>query len=70
MKAVRFMEGFMIGGLLGAAMALLLSPSSGVALRDQIQSEVERVRSDVNRAAAERRAEMERQLAALRAPKS
>jgi gas vesicle protein len=70
MKTLRFLEGFLIGGLLGVATALLLSPSSGDQLRKQIQDEAERVRSEVNRAASERRSELEQQLAALRAPRA
>ena len=66
MKTVRFLEGFIFGSLLGAAVALLFSPSSGEELRGQIQGEVERIRLEVEKAASERRAELESQLSALR----
>jgi len=68
MSFSRFLEGFIIGGVIGAAMALLLAPSSGEEIRDQIQSEAEKLRAEVGKAASDRRAELEEQLAALRAP--
>lgn len=70
MKMIRFIEGFVLGSLLGAAAALLLSPASGEQLRSQIQSEVNRISEEVNKAAMQRRAELEEQLAALRSPRS
>jgi len=70
MKIVRFIEGFVVGSLVGAAVALLASPSSGGELRARIQSEVKRVQDEVNKAAVERRAELENQLNQMRAPRS
>ncbi len=69
MKVVRFLEGFMIGGLVGAAVATLFAPASGGELRGRMQGEAERVRAEVNQAAATRRMELEQQLAALRSGK-
>jgi len=69
MKIVRFIEGFVVGGLLGAAVALLASPSSGEELRSRLQSEVKRVQDEVSQAAVERRAELENQLNQMRAPR-
>ena len=68
MSFSRFLEGFIIGGVTGAAVALLLAPSSGEEIRGQIQSEAEKLRAEVGKAASDRRAELEEQLAALRAP--
>jgi len=70
MKTIRFLEGFILGGLVGAAMALLVSPSSGEDLRSRIQAEAERIRTEVNKAASDRRVELEQQLSTLRSPRS
>jgi gas vesicle protein len=69
MRFVRFLEGFLLGGLAGAVAAILLAPASGEDLRLKIQHEVERVRGEVQAAAVERRAELEEQLSALRTPR-
>jgi gas vesicle protein len=68
-SATRFLEGFILGGLVGVAVALLFTPASGEELRGQMQNEVARIRSEVTRAAGARRAELEDQLAAMRAPR-
>lgn len=57
-RTINFLLGAIIGGILGAIIAILLAPTSG----DQL-------RSEIAKAAADRRAELESQLAALRAPK-
>ena len=63
-----FLVGAVMGGLVGATVALLLAPSSGTDLRTQMQERSERLREEIRKAAADRRAELEEQLAALRAP--
>jgi gas vesicle protein len=68
-SATRFLEGFILGGLVGVAVALLFAPASGEELRGQMQNEVARIRSEVTQAAGVRRAELEDQLAAMRAPR-
>ena len=65
-----FLIGAIIGGTLGAIAAILLAPSSGENLRSNLSVRADRIRSDVVSAATERRAELERQLATLRAPKT
>jgi gas vesicle protein len=67
-KTTNFLEGFILGGLVGVVVALMFAPSSGNELINQIQGELERIRGEVSRAAAERRSELEQQLAALRTP--
>lgn len=68
-RAFSFMKGIMWGGLVGAAVGLLLAPSSGDRLQSQLRERAETIQEEVNRAAAARRAELEQQLATLRGPK-
>ena len=68
-RTINFLVGAAIGSLIGATIAILLAPSSGEELRVEIGGRADRVRSEVAKAAADRRAELENQLAALRAPK-
>jgi gas vesicle protein len=67
-RALSFLSGAFIGGFIGATLAILLAPSSGEELRAEIGARKDRIQSEVAQASAERRAELERQLAALRAP--
>jgi gas vesicle protein len=63
-----FILGALLGGLVGAIAALLLAPSSGQEFRSDIMTRADQIRSEVSQAAAARRADLERQLAELRAP--
>lgn len=65
-RVFSFVRGALMGGLVGAAAALLLAPASGEELRNRIESRVEEVRSEMEQAAEVRRAELEAQLADLR----
>jgi gas vesicle protein len=65
---IRFMEGFLLGALIGVVVAILLTPFSGDELRLRMREEADRIQGEVKRAASERRAELEEQLAALRSP--
>jgi len=67
-KLLSFLSGALVGALVGATLALLFTPSSGENLRDQLEDRVNRIRADIKQAAAVRRAELEEQLAKLRAP--
>ncbi len=67
-RALNFILGATIGGLIGATVAILLAPSSGEDLRAEINLRTNQIRTEVSQAAADRRAELERQLAALKAP--
>ncbi len=67
-RALNFLLGAAIGGFIGATVAILMAPSSGEELRTEISMRTDRIRSEVTQAAADRRAELESQLAALRAP--
>ena len=68
-KFISFISGALAGALVGAIAAILFTPSSGEDLRFQLQERVSQLQDTVKSAAAERRAELEEQLAALRAPK-
>jgi len=67
-RALNFLLGATIGGIIGATAAILLAPYSGDELRAEISIRKDQIRSEVSQAAADRRAELERQLAALKAP--
>ena len=63
---INFLSGLILGGLVGATLAILLAPESGEELRGEIRERVESIQAEVNRAASERRAELEKELAGLR----
>lgn len=68
-RILSFMMGAIIGGFIGATVGIFLAPASGEEMRSSIASRAEKIRTDVSEAAAQRRAELENQLAALRSPK-
>jgi gas vesicle protein len=67
-KIFSFLTGAVIGALIGATIAILMAPSSGVELRGQIQERSIQLRDEIKQVADERRAELERELETLRAP--
>lgn len=69
-RFVSLLAGFLTGAVVGATLAILFAPSSGQELQAQIQDRYYGLRDEVTEAAAQRRAELEEQLAALRAPKT
>jgi len=66
-RIANFIIGLLLGGMVGSALALLLTPVSGESLRNQMRETVIEVQEEVRQAANARRAELEKQLAALRA---
>lgn len=68
-KIFGFMLGAMTGGVLGAAAVLLLTPVSGNQMREQIIGRVRLVQKEILDARDQKRAELEGQLQALRAPR-
>jgi gas vesicle protein len=64
-----FLLGGIAGGLVGAALALLLAPASGAETRNLLQTRAASFRDEVQSAAASRRIELEQQLAQLRSPR-
>lgn len=67
MKSIwNFVTGFVLGAAVGAVAALILAPESGDELRREIRGEIDDILSEGRRAANERRAQLEEQLAQLR----
>lgn len=69
-KIFGFILGAFTGGLLGAAAALLLTPVTGDELRQEVFDRVNLVQKELADARDQKRAELESQLQALRAPKA
>jgi gas vesicle protein len=69
-KIFGFMLGAITGGLLGAAAAILLTPVSGYDMRLQINSRLQLMQKEILDVRNQKRAELESQLQALRAPKA
>jgi len=67
-QVFNFFVGVLVGGLVGATVAILLAPVSGEEVRTQLQERSIRLKDDIKAVAETRRAELERELSALRAP--
>jgi gas vesicle protein len=67
-QVLNFFIGAISGALVGATLAILLTPVSGENLRFQIQERSIQLKDEIKSVAEERRAELERELAALREP--
>lgn len=65
-KVSAFLSGVILGGLLGSLLALLLTPVPGKTLRQQAMNYFDHITSEVRRASAERRSELEGELQKLR----
>ncbi len=68
-KAMAFIFGAVLGGVLGGITALMLAPYSGEELRTVIQKEVDNIQIEIKEAAQKKRAELEEQLDELIHPK-
>ena len=68
-KAMAFIFGAVLGGVLGGITALMLAPYSGEELRTVIQKEVDNIQVEIKEAAQKKRAELEEQLDELIHPK-
>jgi gas vesicle protein len=67
---INFLVGALMGALVGATVAVLLAPSSGDELRQQIRERGLAFRDEIAEAASARRIELEKQLKSLRQPVS
>jgi gas vesicle protein len=65
-----FVGGAVCGAVIGASLALLLTPASGDALRDGVKIRVEEAKTAGQLAANQRRRELEAQLAEMTSPSS
>jgi|YelNatPaOPRAMG01_1025707.scaffolds.fasta_scaffold00081_1 gas vesicle protein len=65
-RAFSFLAGLLTGALVGSVLALLLTPSSGETLRANMRNTLEGLQQEIRQAAQTRRAELQRQLDALR----
>lgn len=64
-KILAFAAGAMCGAIVGAVAALLLAPLSGGEVRKQARQRLDEIVEEGKKAAAERRAELEKQLREL-----
>ena len=60
---IDFLGGFLLGAAIGGVVGLLLAPQSGSELQQQFRERAELVIEEGQRAAADRRAELEAQFA-------
>jgi len=70
MRTSDFLTGLIVGGLLGAAAALLYTPAPGRTLRAQARDYIDNVRQEVRQASVTRRVELEQELATLKTPRT
>ncbi len=63
-----FAGGVLCGAMIGAAVVLLLTPSSGDAVRDDAKQRFDDMLSEAKRASEQRRRELEAQLAQMTSP--
>ncbi len=69
-RALSFLAGALSGALVGGTLMVLFTPAPGKTIRSDLQNRVQTLRDEMQGAASARRAEMEAQLARLRAPQS
>jgi gas vesicle protein len=62
--------GAIVGGLIGGSLGLLFAPASGEQTRKNIQGYFQNLQEEINRAADEKRTELEEQLRSLRSGSS
>jgi gas vesicle protein len=68
-RVTNFLVGAILGAMVGATVAILLAPASGEELRNQMQARANQMQIEVKEAAATRRAELEKQLEKMQAPR-
>jgi gas vesicle protein len=68
-RALGFFIGTLIGGIFGATVALLFTPSAGKDLRIQINESAQGLAANIRHAANSKRIELQERLETLRAPR-
>jgi len=68
-RAFGFFIGTLIGGIIGAAVALLFAPSGGKELRIQVNDRARGLADNIRQAANTKRIELQERLETLRAPR-
>jgi gas vesicle protein len=69
-RVFSFFIGTLIGGIIGAAVALLFAPLAGEDLRGQISDRAQGLVVDIRQAANTKRIELQERLEILRAPRA
>lgn len=69
-KALSFVIGAVIGGLVGATLAMLFTPESGGELRAQIRDRASSFGEEIRHAVTSKRIELQDRLESMRAPKT
>jgi gas vesicle protein len=65
-KALNFLLGAIIGGIIGGAAAVLFAPFSGEELRNQLRSRVDNIQIEIQDAAKKKRVDLETRLDELK----
>ena len=65
-RTLSFLAGAITGALVGATLMVLFTPASGETIRSDLQNRIRQLQEEMKSAAAQRRAELEQQLANLR----
>ena len=65
-KTLSFFVGIILGGLVGATLALLFTPESGTELRGQIRQRALSFTDEIRQAASTKRIELQERLETLR----
>jgi gas vesicle protein len=69
-RALGFIIGTLIGGIIGSGLALLFAPSAGKELRDQITDRTKGLVAEIRNASDTKRIELQERLETLRAPRA
>jgi gas vesicle protein len=65
-RVIKFLSGAILGGILGAMVAILLAPASGTELRKRITNNIDIMKNEISQAAKLRRSELEEEISKLR----